>query len=287
MNNFISEIDTIEKSKRVSLTKKHPALLPMVLGAKRFIKSSKYNLNPKFKNSKIKKQDWFNISEHSSPLYRKFNKRELDEGKIENIRLAIKNLDGLVIQPGEIFSFWKHVGRPSNERGFKKGLVLVDGKMAEDFGGGLCQLSNLLAYLFACTECKFLERKHHSRDVFPDSGRSVPFASGATVFFNLIDLKIKNTYDFPIQINLRTTETQLRGSLSSPNKIDYYIKIEEKENAFIKSERTNDIYRCNKLYRVYYEKNSKNFIKQNLLWTNVAKVVYEESNIKNDIFSLN
>jgi len=151
-------------------------------------------------------------------------------------------------------------------------------------GGGLCQLSNLIAYMFACSECVFIERKHHSKDVFPDNNRTVPFASGATIFFNLIDLKIKNPYPFPIKLNLRTTDTQLRGSLDSPVSLDYFIKLEEKESFFIKSKQTNKLYRCNVLNRVFYEKNTKNKIREETLWTNTAEVMYEESDVKKEIF---
>ncbi|MDQ5957650.1 MAG: vancomycin resistance protein VanW [Patescibacteria group bacterium] len=273
----------IESSRRKAVTKQFPFLLTPVLEIKRFLIKLETSL-PKYKLKKeINSSKLYNITEHSSPLYRKYNKRELDEGKIHNIKIAIEKLDGLIIEPDKVFSFWKYVGRSNERRGFKKGLVLSDGKLLEDYGGGLCQLSNLLAYMFACTECDFHERKHHSRDVFPDSGRTIPFASGATVFFNLIDLKVKNTYSFPIKINLRITGTQLRGSISSTEKIDYKIKITEKESLFCKSARSGIVYRYNKLFRSYYKKNTNDKIKEVLLWENIARVIYDESLIQNKI----
>ncbi len=284
---YKEEIKAQEKSTRISLSKKYPLVLPLILNSKRFFNALVYFTHPKFSlHKKASLNKWFNLSEHSSPLYRKYNKRELDEGKIENIKIAIKNLDGVTIEPGKIFSFWKYVGKPSKERGFKNGLVLSDGKLKEDTGGGLCQLSNLLAYMFARTECAFVERKHHSRDVFPDSGRTVPFASGATVFYNLIDLKVKNTYSFSIKINLRVTDTQLRGSISSKEGQDYFIKIEERNHNFVRSKKSNLIYRCNELFRVFYKKNTKEKIKEEFLWKNVAKVMYEDNLIKDSIISV-
>jgi len=232
---------------------------------------------------KSKDEKWFQIVEHSSPLYRKYNKKELDDGKVENIKIAIKSLDGIIIPPGKTFSFWKHVGRSSSKRGFKKGLVLSAGQLKEDIGGGLCQLSNLIAYMFACSDSVFVERKHHSRDVFPDYNRVIPFASGATIFFNLIDLKVKNVYPFPVKLNLRTTDTQLRGSLLVPVPLDYFVKLEEKESYFIKSSKTGNLYRCNKLNRVFYKKITKEKIKEESLWLNVAQVMYDEENIKKEI----
>lgn len=279
MDFFLQEIKKIERSKRVALTRVYPMLLPLVLEGKRFMRWMVYTLHPKFRTSRDTGLAWYHITEHSSPLYRKYNKRELDEGKIENIKIAIKQLDGIVIPPGHVFSFWKHVGRSSADRGFKTGLLLSNGFLREGVGGGLCQLSNLIAYMFACSECVFVERKHHSKDVFPDNNRSVPFASGATVFFNLIDVKIKNTYPFPIKLNLRTTDTQLRGSISAPVSLSYVVKVEEKESGFIQSSLTKNIYRCNKLHRVFYEKHTKTRIKEEPLWKNVAEVMYDPSNI--------
>ena len=239
-----------------------------------------YTLHPQFNTDHSHTSSWYHLTEHSSPLYRKYNKRELDEGKIENINLAIKHLNNIVIPPGKVFSFWKHVGRSSAKRGFKQGLLLSNGRLKEGVGGGLCQLSNLIAYMFACTECEFVERKHHSKDVFPDSGRTVPFASGATVFFNLIDLQIKNNYPFPIRITLRTTDTQLRGSIDAPLPLAHTVKLEEHESQFITSPDTQKLYRCNTLYRVWYTKQTKTYIKKEPLWSNIAEVMYDKSHVE-------
>ena len=287
-------ISDSERDRRVALTKRFPFLLKYVLGVKRFFIKAYYTYHPLYKITYDKSlpgvKRWFCLSSHSSPLYRKFNARELDEGKIKNIEIAIKKLDGVVIEPGQIFSFWKYVGRTNLEDGYYKGIVLSDGTLKEEYGGGLCQLSNLIAYMFACSLCEFVERRHHSRDVFPDSGRAIPFASGATVFYHLIDLKVKNTYTFPIRLSLRMTKTQLRGSLSSPFPCKSIIKIREEESGFFKSLYSGELYRYNKLYRVVYEKNSKSterrITHKELLWENFAKVMYAERDITNTILSV-
>jgi len=283
MEEYLKQINKLEQTRRIALTSKYPQLLPFILEFKRVICSMRYNFDSRFRTKKSKDLEWFHLVEHSSPLYRRYNKRELDEGKVENIKIAIQSLNDVVIPPGKTFSFWKHVGRSSRKRGFKNGLVLSGGQLKEDIGGGLCQLSNLIAYMFACTECAFVERKHHSRDVFPDYNRTIPFASGATIFFNLIDLKVKNNYSFPIKLTLRTTDTQLRGSLSSPFSLDYFVKLEEKESFFIKSKKTNNLYRCNRLHRVFYEKNTKKKMKETSLWLNTAQVMYDEKSVKQEI----
>jgi len=288
ISHVTSLIQKTEDDNRIAFTKRFPYLLTPVLEMKRLRNRLNYTYKKEFNytpGSHDGTRTWFNLTEHSSPLYRKYNSHDLDKNKIHNIALAIQKLNGIIIEPGQVFSFWKHVGRTSEKHGYKKGLVISDGMLQEDYGGGLCQLSNLLAYMFACTDCTFIERKHHSRDVFPDNGRSVPFASGATIFYNLIDLKVKNTSSQAIQIELHITETQLRGSLSSPEKIPYTISLRETYSGFFKSRKTGTVYRFNQLYRVRYIKGRqiKEILDKTFLFENLAKVIYPENAIKEHI----
>ena len=68
--------------------------------------------------------------------------RFLVAGKIHNLRLAIRELDGLEIPAGEVFSFWKHVGRTNRLRGFVAGRELREGCIIPNIGGGLCQIEH-------------------------------------------------------------------------------------------------------------------------------------------------
>jgi len=79
------------------------------------------------------------IFTHQSILLRQLKDVEmwLQYNKIENLRLAIAQIDGLVIQPNQVFSFWYLVGNPTKQRGFKLGMVLDNGKVSTGYGGGL------------------------------------------------------------------------------------------------------------------------------------------------------
>lgn len=79
-----------------------------------------------------------------------------------------------------------------------------------------------------------IERHRHSYDLFPDSGRVLPFASGATVFYNYVDLKVKNTLPYPIQIKLWTDEKYLKGQILSPQAKKGKIHIFEEDHCFIR-----------------------------------------------------
>ena len=82
------------------------------------------------------------IAESRTPLWTEHDEDEkvLLAGKIHNLRLAIKRLDGIEIAADKTFSFWKHVGRTSRFRGFVEGRELREGCIIPNIGGGLCHL---------------------------------------------------------------------------------------------------------------------------------------------------
>ena len=94
-------------------------------------------------------------------------------------------------------------------------MVLHYGKVTVGVGGGLCQLSNLIYWMTLHTPLTVTERYRHSYDVFPDSNRSQPFGSGATCYYNYLDLQIKNETENTYQLTLRLTDTHLVGEWRS------------------------------------------------------------------------
>lgn len=80
------------------------------------------------------------------------------ENKVFNLKLAAKTINNLIICPGETFSFWKLVRYADKDTPYKDGLV-ADGKLQTLPGGGLCQISNLLFWLFLHTPLTIIERR--------------------------------------------------------------------------------------------------------------------------------
>jgi vancomycin resistance protein VanW len=66
--------------------------------------------------------------------------------KQHNIQLAAKKMNGLLIEPGQIFSFWKLAGSPAEKNGYQKSRTIIKGEIDVTVGGGLCQLSGLIYY---------------------------------------------------------------------------------------------------------------------------------------------
>lgn len=90
----------------------------------------------------------------------------LQENKRTNLRLAVEQLNNVLIRPGETLSIWKLVGRPTRSKGYLEGLVLNQGNISKGVGGGLCQLGNLLFWIFAHSELEIFHRfpKSHKHE---------------------------------------------------------------------------------------------------------------------------
>lgn len=166
---------------------------------------------------------------HATPLYRRLAGLEdrLQHGKVTNLRRAVRELDGLVLAPGKRLSFWRQVGRPTARRGFGTGLVLDHGRLSEGVGGGLCQLTNLVYWMTAHTPLTVVERWRHSYDVFPDSGRTQPFGSGATCAWPVLDLQVRNDTTVTFRLALRVTDEDLQGEWTTDRPVDRRYEVYE------------------------------------------------------------
>jgi vancomycin resistance protein VanW len=171
---------------------------------------------------------------HKSFLLRPLKDVEmyLQHNKVTNLKIAISHLDKVVIKPGQTFSIWRLVGRPTRLKGYLEGMTLHNGKISKDTGGGLCQLGNLLYWMALHTPLTIKERWRHGYDVFPDINRSIPFACGATLSYNYIDLQLENTTLKSFQINLWLTNEYLNGEITCDTDVKTKYEIFETDHLF-------------------------------------------------------
>ncbi|HEY8899497.1 MAG TPA: VanW family protein [Chthoniobacterales bacterium] len=152
--------------------------------------------------------DFHLLAESRSPLYAQISAAEwaLQAGKVQNLRLAARALDGLVVPAGEVFSFWANVGRATRRRGFVNGRELREGCVIPNIGGGLCQLSNALHDVALQAGLEIVERHAHTRQVSDSrfAGRD------ATVFWNYVDLRFRAKEDTRIAAELSADELIVR-----------------------------------------------------------------------------
>ncbi len=216
----------------------------------------------------------YSVARHSSPIYRRLAgvDMRLQENKRTNISLAIARLDDRVLLPNQQLSFWRCVGPPSARRGFLAGLVLENGRVSTDVGGGLCQLSNLLYWLVLHSPLEVTERHHHGYDVFPDSGRVLPFGSGATVFYNYVDLRFRNPTELRFRLKLWLTDEELHGQLKADRlpRLAYHVR--EEGHRFYKA--GGRWFRENRIYQIAVDRQSGREEACRLVAANRSPVMY-------------
>lgn len=125
--------------------------------------------------------------------------RALLRGKVHNLRVAARILNGTILPAGEIFSFWKQMGRVTKRKGYVQGRELREGCLIPNIGGGLCQFSNALYDAALQAGCEIVERHAHSRVV---PGSLAEKNRDATVFWNYVDLRFRHTHALRLEAML-------------------------------------------------------------------------------------
>ena len=118
-----------------------------------------------------------------------------NKNRRSNIKLALSTLNGVCVQPGEVFSFNGTVGERTEEAGYKSAGAFVDGLVSEEVGGGICQVSTTLFNAVAKSDLEVTARSPHSRPVgYVDKGKD------AAVSWPNQDFKFLNDTNYPVYI---------------------------------------------------------------------------------------
>ncbi len=206
---------------------------------------------------------------------------ELQKNKATNLRLASSKVDGIVINPGEEFSFWNLVGNATKEKGYLEGLVISSGNLKKGIGGGLCQLANMIHWLVLHTPLTVTELHHHSDALFPDDRRRVPFGTGTSISYKTLDYRFKNTTDNPIQIRVWLDDEFLYGEIRSTVPLEQKYEIVEENSHFAKDE-NGVFYRNSQVYKLIMNKDTDEIIHKELILNNHSKVMYDYELIPKD-----
>ena len=153
------------------------------------------------------------------------------ESKKHNLGLAIQRLQNVVINPGQIFSFWHLVGQPDQAAGYVEGRTITGDHIATTVGGGLCQLSGLIYLLALKSGLTSIERHSHSKDIYTESTRFAPLGADATIVYGYKDLRLKNNLLMPICFQFAMTDRQIQAAIGAPQPIAE-LKVEFKAESF-------------------------------------------------------
>jgi len=138
-----------------------------------------------------------------------------------NIHLASEKINGLVLNPGEVFSFNDIVGPRTEANGYKIAHVYSGAKVVDGLGGGICQVSSTLYNAVVFADLEIVYRKNHSLPV-----SYTPLGRDATVSYGTIDFKFKNNKETPVKFEVVHDGTTLTVNVYGRKKYIKDISIE-------------------------------------------------------------
>lgn len=197
----------------------------------------------------------------------------LQQNKAVNIDLACRQLNGVIIRPGETFSFWKLVGKTSKRRGYLDGRVIVGGRLQPGLGGGLCNLGNSIHLLILHSPMTVTEFHSHSDALAPDHGKRVPFSSGTSVSYNNIDYRFRNDTDQDIQLLVWCENERLYAELRSERPFPWRYAITEEGHHFRKE--GDKYYRVSKIYQERIDAETGEVLDRKLVLDNHSEVMFD------------
>ena len=112
-----------------------------------------------------------------------------------NLKLAMNKLNGVVVSPGETFSYNKTLGKRTAEAGYREAGGFAGGRVVQTLAGGICQISSTLYDAVVYANLEIVERHNH---MF--LAGYVGAGKDATVVYGAYDFKFKNTRKYPIML---------------------------------------------------------------------------------------
>ncbi len=144
--------------------------------------------------------------------------------KRHNVELALVRVNGVIIAPGETFSFWSSVGRTTLSAGYAPAAALRDGVLVEDIGGAICLASTLLYNIGLLAGMAIDERWCHSVDSYGDA-RYFELGRDAAVEYAYRDLRMRNVLDVPLLLRASVDDDEVRAEACSAHAIDFSVNI--------------------------------------------------------------
>jgi vancomycin resistance protein VanW len=195
------------------------------------------------------------------------------ENKVFNLKLAAKTLNGLLIKPGETFSFWHTVRHADKDTPYKDGLTVTFGELGTTSGGGLCQMSNLLFWVFLHSPLAIVERHTHREKDFPTMRDAEPEGVDATINEGWLDLKVKNESDITFQIGIAFDSANITGCLFIDKAMPFIYEIEGKDLSYFR--KNGQVYQKISIYRREIAVDTREVLSESLLYENLCAISYQ------------
>ncbi len=223
------------------------------------------------------------VSSHSSNLIKRGKGIDpgLQENKAVNINLACRRINGIVIRPGEVFSFWRTVGKATRRKGYKDGRIIVKNRLKPGIGGGLCNLGNTIHLLILHSPLKVVEFHSHSDALAPDEGKRVPFSAGTCISYNNVDYRFLNDTEQNVQLLTWCEDEKLYAELRSEAAFPWRYRLVEENHHF--AEENGKYYRISQIYREIVDQATGSTLGKELVLDNHSEVMYDYSLIPREL----
>jgi len=143
----------------------------------------------------------------------RYERSEKYAARTFNLRIAASKLDGHVLLAGETLDFNDLVGPRDEANGYKVAPVIAEGEVVDGIGGGTCQISGTLHGAAFFAGLGIVERYPHTRP-----SAYIKLGLDATVVYPTINLRIANTFDFPIVLHEVVKNGVVRAEILGPRR---------------------------------------------------------------------
>ena len=140
--------------------------------------------------------------------------------RITNVRLAAEKINGVILQPGQTFSYNDVLGQRTKANGFKEAGAYSGGQVVQEVGGGICQVSSTLYYCAMVSNLKINTRTCH---YFPVA--YIEPGMDATVSWGGPEFKFTNSREYPIEIKAYVEKNSITVEIWGTDVDGSYVKM--------------------------------------------------------------
>lgn len=187
------------------------------------------------------------LAEYTTSFEKSNNQRS------HNVEKSAKVTSDILLMPGQVFSYNSYTGKTNSKNGYQEAPVIINGKLEQSAGGGVCQTSSTIFNAALLSGMDIVSVTNHSSSL-----TYVPLGRDATVNDEGLDFKFKNTFDHPVYIKNTVQNKQLTCTIygNSGDKKNININVENKAKADEKDATEF------KTYRIYRDSNGKEIKKE-------------------------
>ena len=138
-----------------------------------------------------------------------------------NLELACASINGMLLNPGDVFDYNTALGKRTTEAGYKLAPAYSGGATVNELGGGICQVSSTLYYCALLADMQIVTRTAHSY-----VSNYIPYGMDATVSWGGPEFRFSNNTNYPIRLEAYVADGYVHISIIGTDEKDYYVEME-------------------------------------------------------------